>query len=806
MIDEILLFHHSHLDAGYTHSQPILWELQQEYLTQVVTWLEDTVSDFEAGAAPKWTCEATEPVLRWIDRSPQDLIDRFFALCRTGRIGLTALRWHTTALADAASLRRLLDGKRRLEAVSGLPIQVACQFDVTGVPWRLADELIDHGVDFFVMATNIHLGRAAKPRPGLFLWEAPSGRHLRVLNGNHYTMFDQLLYAWDDSVERMKEGWTEYEAFLQSQAYPHDFIVLSSTCSPVMWDNAPPNPFMPGLIERWNREQGRPSIRYATLGDVRRRAARIDDRDLPVLRGDWTDFWNFGCASAPIATGLSRRAKPLMQAAALVAKTETEQRALVRAADAIDLYDEHTFGYYDSRHSHPQAQTTELLKQALAHEGYELASFALMSALDNLAGNPTEDRGGDRVLIVNASDAAVDVALPARDGAFAIPFPAAERTYRASRLSYDNRPWVAYDPVMTSQKTIASLSPSSWVVRSAKGLQAGNANSGRIVHSSSDSVSHIRTQNFVTLSAVVSDEATVDNRYYKLTYQPTTGRVISLFDKTTKRELLASEGLGFFTFVRERPDALVDGERSAFYKRDLAREKYDRPCWAPWQPVHERATKVLRCAVEVDDGSFRLVRELQAPGALYMRETLRLDADDPLIRLRAEIELLPDPAPQSIYFGFSIALDAGWEAAFDSASISIRLDEDQLPGSCRNWVTAENYAAMWDSLGGVALFVDEAPMVQIGGFNFRAPMDHVERGKNPTLLAWPVSNYWDTNFPRIQPGRMVFNYGLTGIIAPDLAEIGRRARAFRMPGLFWPVTANGREAGHGVIEPSNRQS
>ena len=44
---------------------------------------------------------------------------------------------------------------------------------------------------------------------------------------------------------------------------------------------------------------------------------------------------------------------------------------------------------------------------------------------------------------------------------------------------------------------------------------------------------------------------------------------------------------------------------------------------------------------------------------------------------------------------------------------------------------------------------------------------------------------------------MVFNYGLSGIIAPDLAEIGRRARAFRMPGLFWPVTANGREAGHG---------
>jgi len=38
-------------------------------------------------------------------------------------------------------------------------------------------------------------------------------------------------------------------------------------------------------------------------------------------------------------------------------------------------------------------------------------------------------------------------------------------------------------------------------------------------------------------------------------------------------------------------------------------------------------------AVSVSSGNCR------RPGVLYMRETLRLDADDPLIRLRAEIEL-----------------------------------------------------------------------------------------------------------------------------------------------------------------------
>jgi len=93
------------------------------------------------------------------------------------------------------------------------------------------------------MGINSHLGRAVRPRPGMFLWEAPSGRTLRVWNGNHYTMFDQLLNAWDDSVERMAESWEAYARHLDGVGFPLDFFYLTSTCSPVMWDNAPNNPY-----------------------------------------------------------------------------------------------------------------------------------------------------------------------------------------------------------------------------------------------------------------------------------------------------------------------------------------------------------------------------------------------------------------------------------------------------------------------------------------------------------------------------------------------------------------------------------
>ncbi len=192
-----------------------------------------------------------------------------------------------------------------------------------------------------------------------------------------------------------------------------------------MWDNAPPNPFIPSLIQRWNDAGRGPRVGYATLDDVRERALGVPEADLPTLRGDWTDYWAFGHGSAPIATALNQRAKPLVAAASALAGEDGD--VVRRAIECIDLYDEHTFGYWDTADEHPQTQTIELLKQALAHEGYELASFAVMDGLERLAHNAAADRGVAAVLICNTGPEALIVspALPA--AWFADP----ERTYQS---------------------------------------------------------------------------------------------------------------------------------------------------------------------------------------------------------------------------------------------------------------------------------------------------------------------------------------------------------------------------------------
>jgi hypothetical protein len=795
-IEEILVLQHSHLDVGYTHSQPILWRLQVEYISQALDWLEQT-ADLPEDCRPKWTCEATEPVLRWLAGASPDQVVRFRSLCEQGRIGLSALRWHVSALVDRPGIRRLLAGKRELEDVVGRPVRVACQHDVNGVPWPIADELLDAGVDLFVMAVNRHLGQPVAPRPGLFAWQAPSGRRLRVFNGSHYTMFDQLLNVWDDSVERMAEGWDAFHARLTRIDYRLPFVCLTSTCSPIMWDNAPPNPYLPDLIRRWNEQPRGPRIRYATFDDLRERVLRIPDDDVPALRGDWTDFWTFGAASTPATTAVNQQTKPLLAAAEAL---KADPALVAEAAEHVDLFDEHTWSHWNTEPGNPQARAIEAMKQAGAHQGHELAAYAVMDALERLAGNPVADKRIAGVLVCNPTEHPRTVTLDLPDAWFAAPTPATERTYRASRMAYENRPWRT--PAPDEPRRVfgpIELAPGAWQIIGIDDLPAPvptDQPSHEFVRQSKSA----RELNFAAAVDRVAATGRITSPFHELTYDPDSGRILSLLDRASDRVVLRPRpGIDLMSFIRERPDPLVDDSRRAFYQRNLDLERHDESCWQQWTPIREPAERVLSCTVQERPGRVTLVRRFAAPGTTSLIQRLSFDANDPVIRIDIDIDLSGDASPSGIYFALPLAMDAGWRATFDTAGQTVALDDEQLPGASRGWVTVQSTAAMWDGHGAVALLTPDAPLVQIGGFHFGPPPDVIARDPDPLLLSWVANNYWDTNFPQVQSGRVMLRYGLLTLPRHDPAEIAAQAAKLRSPVLTWPVTTGGRGPSAGKL-------
>jgi len=758
-IKEILVMHHSHFDVGYTHSQPIVWQLQYEFIEQALDLLDKT-ADWDEDSKPCWTCEATAPVIKWLENADKSSIEKFTHYLQQKRIGISGMEYNTTPLANAEQITLQLRYIKKFREMFGADIKTVNQHDVNGIPWSAADIMIDAGIELFVMATNNHFGGYTYKRPSVFRWQTPSKRELLVMNGAHYTMFDQLMDTHTNSLSKMEDGYQKYLEHLDKMDYSLDFIYLTTANPPVCYDNAPPNMDVAKLIRLWNEKSKTPKIRYITPNMLLERIKEVKQEKFEVLNGDWTDYWNYGCASTAYETKVNQNTKSLLNTAEMISTVKTNQirfrinKVLNKARYNINLFDEHTWGAFNSvDFDNSFVRASDHMKKQLAYEGRELVEYYLVNELENLADNPESIDTQQGVLVVNSSPVKRKVYIPIPDW-----WKEEGKRLRTARFGWPNR----HQQLQTAKLYgPVELDAYSWkkipfdkleIAEKTKLVKAGDNIEKTVIQ-------RLNRPEGDTEEVGLSY---IESPFYRLEYSKNTGRITSLFDKTLNWEIIDRQSkYTFFQFVHEYPDPLISGDRTSLYARDLIKEKFDANCWCTeWKEKRDTALEFTESNIEQTPNGITLTLKFKVTGAKFLEQRITLQEDSSLILLDISIQKEVVLSPESIYFTFPLNIKKDWKAHFDTGGVHIGLDEEQLPKSSRGWQTVESYASIQNNNKGVALFCPDAPMVQFGNFNFGRKYYSIDRNKSPLLLAWPLNNYWDTNFSSSQPGLINLSYSL----------------------------------------------
>lgn len=753
-IKEIWCMAHSHLDVGYTHPQPLLLALQNDYIEQAVDLCIRTM-DYPEEARFRWTCEATYPVVRWLRTAEPERVRLFKQLVKEGYVSITALPMHTTPCCSAGEALHMLEDLDELREQVGSKITTAVNHDINGQPWPLGQFLKNSGVNFYLTGINIHFGGIPFPRPSAFRWKLPDGRELLTFLGEHYSLFSQFLFTHESDTKKMHEGVKQYVKRLEQSGYDKNFAFLTAT-NPPQYDNNAPDSALPDLIKQYNAEGHEQKLRFVTPEMLRDKLLDDGIAQLPVHAGDWTDYWNFGCASTMRETRVNRLAKKNLQKTEMlecVTGIPDGQYSTVKhdCVETMILFDEHTWGASSSVTSPnaPETYSQKIHKLDMAYRSADLSAYLLSKQMERLCQNPDQSMEVDGVMVVNPTGVQqiVDLNIPA------------SFMERGRQLSEQRaKKFIPYvkDTAETVFLGSVEMPPYSWRKIPFPVLK------------------HQIKQTGDGPKQYTLEEGRLSTPFYEVKWNQVTGRIIQIYDKVQKRELLDEQSpWAFFELVRETVDTRYQKrERAAIFPRDAELGNRSISCWNhDWKADRRGAAPCGEYSVEESRDCVRLVWKSHLDGMQEVEQRVSFSMKHPRITLEAKFEKQPVTMPEGIYFTFPLKLEEGWQCRYDTMGDYVLLDGEQLGNACRDWLTVDKSISMYDNSVCMTLFCPDAPMVQVGDFHFGREQRRIERNRNPLLLAWPLNNYWDTNFNANQSGVMEMRYEFEAFSAFDPVRV-----------------------------------
>jgi alpha-mannosidase len=485
-------------------------------------------------------------------------------------------------------------------------------------------------------------------------------------------------------------------------------------------------------------------------------------KDLPVLSGDMTPYWEDGAASTSADLAINRHAKEELDQGlrlwTLLAPEADLRSDADRAWYNAVMYDEHTWGAHCSI-SQPFSEFTisqEKYKQQFAWKARELARRVVEQALaSHTAQNSTT------IDIYNTAswDRSGPVLLPA------------EQSQAGHRLVAAAGQRLPTQRLATGELAVlAPAVPAFGAMRCA--LRAGDAESTGDVTASGDAL---------------------ENDRIRIEIDPQSGSIHSLFDKTLAKEFVdRTQGFGVNDYLYTLGRVTGQG-----YSRISGDAKIS---------VEDPGPVV---------GTLRI--ESAAPGCKNLVRRVRIYAGLDRVDLINEIDKAQELQPEGVYFAFPFQVPGG-QPRIDVPFGVVRPEKDQLPGANRNYYCVQRWVDVSNDDFGITWVTLDAPMLQFHPFRIIGrgrgclPEASMMFDKTPDgvpdfwlrsidpgtfFYSWVMTNHWETNYRAYQEGPHRFVYSLIthrGGFDPVAAQrLGR--------GLCQPLLAVAADPAKPVAEP-----
>lgn len=728
---EVHLVHQTHLDIGYTHTQEDVLARQVQSLKDALQYIDET-KDYPDEARFRFHPEGMWAVDEFMRTASEEEKEAFIRAARARDIHLDAMYAQAmTGMYSDEELFELMAGAVRFGKAHGIAIDSAMQTDVPGYTWGLVPALAQNGVRYMTMGPNggHRVGHVYQWADKPFWWESPSGkdRVLCWLSGFGYALWHGTPRGERLNADRIFQILDQ----LAGKEYPYDLVMLRYN---IEGDNGRPNRVLSDSVKEWNEKYAWPKLVISRNSDVMREMERRHGDELPIVRGDYTPYWEDGCASTSEATSLCRvGCERIVQAQALFAMLRPQAfpaEAFDSAWTDLIMYDEHTWGAHCSI-SQPDDPFTihqDEYKQAYARRGHRAAEELIEQAVD---AKPV-----DKVSAVDVYNTAswdrnnlVTIDVPRSDGRTAL-HDAQGRAVPAQRLADGKMAFFS--------GSVPAFGASRFTFVSA-GLEAPGS--------------------------AYADAATmtIGNDRLRLRIDPASGAIVSLRRDGIDVDLVnpgddGNRGLDDYLYIRGR-----DSQESR------ARQ----------------SGGVTATVVDAGPLVARLRIESPAPGCnKLVRDITVVNSSDAIV-IENRLDKIMERKPEGTFFGFPLNVPGGqWR--IDLPWAVVRPEIDQLPGANRNYYCVQRWCDLSNDAFGVTWVTVDANMMQFAPILYTPAwgLDPWRTEINPggTLYSWVCNNHWETNYKAGQEGPLAFRYVLRPHVGSyDQADIERLARGVHQP-------------------------